>query len=160
MSSLGARIKLLRGKNTQAWLARQLSIPPTTLSNYENDKSELNFAMIEALTSIFKVSTDWLLFGRGPMYAQGDVMLENTDGSASPVHDQPTSGRLNRILEDRLRELNAEVRELNAERRELNAENRALLKENAELRERMARLEVQLNKTYSAKVSSQDCSVA
>jgi len=63
MSTLGDRIKELRGTHSQKWLAEQLGIPPTTLSNYENNKSELNFAIILALKTIFKVNTDWLLFG-------------------------------------------------------------------------------------------------
>lgn len=53
----------MRGSRSQKWLAEQLGVPPTTLSNYENNKSELNFATISALKTIFKVDTDWLLFG-------------------------------------------------------------------------------------------------
>jgi len=63
MSTLGDRIRELRGAHSQKWLAEQLGIPPTTLSNYENNRSELNFATILALKTIFNVDTDWLLFG-------------------------------------------------------------------------------------------------
>jgi len=63
MSTLGDRIRELRGTHSQKWLAEQLGIPSTTLSNYENNRSELNFATILALKTIFKVDTDWLLFG-------------------------------------------------------------------------------------------------
>ena len=74
MSTLGDRIKALRGAHSQKWLAERLGIPPTTLSNYENNKSELNFATILALKTIFKVDTDWLLFG--------DTGAESAPGNA------------------------------------------------------------------------------
>ena len=67
MTTLGERIKLLRGELTQKQFSEQLGIPATTLGNYENNKSELNFATIDRFKTIFKVNTDWLLFGRGPM---------------------------------------------------------------------------------------------
>lgn len=80
MDTLGDRIKYLRGDKSQRWLADKLSIPQTTLSNYENNKSELNFAMIETLTTIFRVNTDWLLFGRGPMKPGATVEAPPQEG--------------------------------------------------------------------------------
>lgn len=68
MDTLGERLKKIREGQTQAWFAKQLGIPPTTLSNYENGKTELNFAIIDTITTSFCVNTDWLLFGRGPMH--------------------------------------------------------------------------------------------
>ena len=41
MTTLGERIKLLRGELTQKQFSEQLGIPATTLGNYENNKSEL-----------------------------------------------------------------------------------------------------------------------
>ncbi|MDR2745698.1 MAG: helix-turn-helix domain-containing protein [Desulfovibrio sp.] len=67
MSTVGERIKLLRGGLSQKQLAEQLSIPQTTLSNYETNRSELNLATIAAIITNFGVTSDWLLFGTGPM---------------------------------------------------------------------------------------------
>ena len=80
MSTLGDRIKQLRGTHTQKWLAEQLNIPTTTLSNYENNKSELNFAIIRAFKTIFKVNTDWLLFGNDSVYQGEDGTSFDDDG--------------------------------------------------------------------------------
>lgn len=84
MSTLGDRIKELRGAHTQKWLAERLNIPATTLSNYENNKSELNFAIINALKTIFQFDTDWLLFGTGRMRQdEADSQEQNPAAFAS-----------------------------------------------------------------------------
>lgn len=81
METLGERIKFLRGAQSQRWLAEQLNIPQTTLSNYENNKVELNFSMIDAFITLFHVKTDWLLFGRGEIW-QKDAAPEPDDTGA------------------------------------------------------------------------------
>ncbi len=123
METLGERIKLLRGNTTQRQLAEALGIPQTTLANYESNKSELNFRMIEALTSKFRVRTDWLIFGKGPRYL---------DESAAPAPQAACA---------HCAELEEELKIERNERRELAAENRQLWRENGELREKVARLE-------------------
>lgn len=135
MDTLGKRIRVLRGKNSQVWLAKKLGIPPTTLSNYEHDKSELNFALIEAITTIFQVNTDWLLFGRGPMRPSDAETLQDDLSHPAP-HDEAL-----RRFESRLDALEDERRELNAENRQLHRDKAELLRENGELREKVARLE-------------------
>jgi transcriptional regulator with XRE-family HTH domain len=68
MATLGERLKLIRQGMTQRTFAAKLGIPQTTLSNYEKNKCELNLALAEQITIMFGISTDWLLFERGPMY--------------------------------------------------------------------------------------------
>ncbi|MDD2966930.1 MAG: helix-turn-helix transcriptional regulator [Desulfovibrionaceae bacterium] len=68
MATLGDRLKLIRQGMTQRTFAAKLGIPQTTLSNYEKNKCELNLALAEQITIMFGISTDWLLFERGPMY--------------------------------------------------------------------------------------------
>ncbi|MCL2101776.1 MAG: helix-turn-helix transcriptional regulator [Fibromonadales bacterium] len=85
MSTLGDRIRELRGAHSQKWLAKQLGIPPTTLSNYENNRCELNSATILSLKTVFKVDTDWLLFGDAsaksiPSNAQEVAIAESNSG--------------------------------------------------------------------------------
>ncbi len=84
-TTVGDRLKILRSGHTQAWLAEKLTIPPTTLSNYENNKSELNYGMIEAITSIFHVNADWLLFGTGPMRGETAPAGDCSDMAAEIV---------------------------------------------------------------------------
>jgi transcriptional regulator with XRE-family HTH domain len=67
MATLGERLKLLRQGMTQRAFAAKLGIPQTTLSNYEKNKCELNLALAEQITTMFGITTDWLLFERGPM---------------------------------------------------------------------------------------------
>lgn len=86
MNTVGERIKQLRGSYPQRWLSDKLSIPQTTLSNYENNRSELSFAMIEALVRTFSVNTDWLLFGVGPMRSEEGfrVLVDPTQPQNTP----------------------------------------------------------------------------
>lgn len=67
MKTLGERLKLLRGKTTQAELASMLGIAQTTLSNYETGRNEPNIEMLGLFISHFKVNIRWLMFGEGPM---------------------------------------------------------------------------------------------
>jgi len=119
MSTLGDRIRELRGAHSQKWLAERLGIPSTTLSNYENNRSELNFATILALKTIFKVDTDWLLFG--------DTEAKPTPGN---VHEtaiaEPSSGC------SQCRELLRQLGVANERVYQIHEREMTLLKENIE----------------------------
>ena len=120
MSTLGDRIRELRGVHSQKWLAEQLGIPPTTLSNYENNKSELNFAIILALKTIFKVDTDWLLFGN----TEASLIPDNPSEAAMA---EPVSGC------SQCRELLRQLGVANERVYQTHEREMALLKENNEL---------------------------
>lgn len=94
MNTLGERIKLLREGHSQKWLADMLSIPQTTLSNYENNKSELNFSMIDAIVRIFKVRIEWLLFGTGSMLHDEATPKALADGDTDIIMIPRVSARL------------------------------------------------------------------
>ena len=134
METLGARIKRIRGNTTQRQFAEILGVPQTTLANYESNKSELNFRMIGIFVSKFKVRTDWLIFGKGPMYLD-DV------SSLSKSTSEPAA----QAVCKHCAELEEELRSERAERRELATENRQLWRENGDLRERVARLEAKID---------------
>ena len=142
MSTLGERLKQLRGKASQKQFAQTLGIPPTTLANYESNKSELNFTMIELFTSKFNISTDWLIFGRGPMHPEKSATTPEKAPESAP---QAACQRCME-LEVRLEQAEKALEEERLERRDLSNENRRLWKENAELRERCARLEERMEK--------------
>ncbi len=128
MDTVGSRIKALRSPHNQEWLADNLGIPKGTLSNYESGKSELNFAILEAITAMFNVSSDWLLFGIGPQF--------RSDASETQVHGHGACHSC-AVLE---RTLHQERRE----RLELNRECKSLMEEKSALKEYIGRLEERL----------------
>lgn len=95
MKTLGERLKLLRGKTTQAELASTLGIAQTTLSNYETGRNEPNIEMLGLFISHFKVDIRWLMFGDGPMHP-GDLKetahttakqdhIDNPEAQTAPI---------------------------------------------------------------------------
>ena len=88
-----------------------------------------DLAFIINVCTIFDVSPEWLLFGRGVMREQSK--------------EYPSSGcgcRQCPLVLKELDEERTERRELSVENRQLYAENRKLLQENGRLREELARL--------------------
>ena len=136
MKTFGERLKSLRGKASQAAIAEALGIPQTTLSNYERNKNEPNFALLDRICSIFSVNVEWLLFGRGPIRSAPS----GPESHACMDRNDSTENR-------QFAEIKAELEQERQERRELSLENRHLWRENAELRERTARLEEQRDKS-------------
>lgn len=133
MDTVGSRIKALRSPHNQEWLAASLGIPKATLSNYESGKSELNFAILKAITAIFNVTSDWLLFGIGPQF--------RSPAAGAPAQPEAACHAC-ALLERAL----SEERE---ERRELNRECKHLLEEKSALKEHIGRLEERLRTSGS-----------
>lgn len=128
METLQKRLRAVRGGLTQSDFATRLQTPLTTLGRYERGTNLPDLGFIINLCTIFDVSPEWLLFGRGAMRADA--------GRA----DEPDAALRCRLLERELSEERAERREVCAENRALNAENRRLLEENGRLREEIALL--------------------
>ena len=126
MESLQERLKAVRGAMTQSEFATRLRTPLTTLGRYERGANMPDLAFIINVCTIFDVSPEWLLFGRGVMREQSK--------------EYPSSGcgcRQCPLVLKELDEERTERRELSVENRQLYAENR---KENGRLREELARL--------------------
>ena len=129
MESLQERLKAVRGAMTQSEFATRLRTPLTTLGRYERGANMPDLAFIINVCTIFDVSPEWLLFGRGVMREQSK--------------EYPSSGcgcRQCPLVLKELDEERTERRELSVENRQLYAENRKLLQENGRLREELARL--------------------
>lgn len=63
-NTIGKRLKAARGKMTQADVCDKLGIPSVqTLSAYERDVNSPTVDTLKKLSMLYKVSTDWLLFG-------------------------------------------------------------------------------------------------
>lgn len=70
MESLQERLKAVRGAMTQSEFATRLRTPLTTLGRYERGANMPDLAFIINVCTIFDVSPEWLLFGRGVMREQ------------------------------------------------------------------------------------------
>ena len=70
--SFGARLKQARSKNqlTQTEVANRLGINFTTISKYENDKSQPDNDILTKLSELYGVTIDWLLTGSTPEKGQ------------------------------------------------------------------------------------------
>ncbi len=129
MESLQERLKAVRGAMTQSEFATRLQTPLTTLGRYERGTNMPDLAFVISVCTVFDVSPDWLLFGRGVMHERSKEYPPSRCGC-----------RQCPLLLKELGEERTERRELSAENRQLYAENSRLLQENGRLREELARL--------------------
>ncbi len=114
---------------TQSEFATRLQMPLTTLGRYERGINLPDMAFIINLCTVFDVSLEWLLLGKGAM--------------SDTAPDKKEEGCLCRqcpLMLKEMEEERMERRELAAENRKLNAENRRLLEENGNLREVLAKI--------------------
>ncbi|MNR93443.1 HTH-type transcriptional regulator ImmR [compost metagenome] len=64
--TVGKRLKEARkGIFTQIQVAEILGIDDTTISKYENDKSEADNATLKKFSDLYKVNLHWILTGEG-----------------------------------------------------------------------------------------------
>jgi transcriptional regulator with XRE-family HTH domain len=132
MSTLGTRIRFLRGKISQDVFSATIGISKGSLGGYERDENLPNTNVVLKICQQTGISVEWLLTGRGNGTAAAPPMDEASaaDGTENRTHACASCLKLENALE-----------KLDEERRELNAENRRLWKENSELGTRAARLE-------------------
>lgn len=84
---LGSRLKKARKKLrlTQKQVADKIGIDDTTISKYENDKSEPDIETLKKLANLYEVSPQWLLVGY-----EIEIDRENT----VPKYDAQTTIKL------------------------------------------------------------------
>lgn len=68
MSTLGERIKMLRGESSQQEFADKLSITRQYVALLESDKRGPSPLLMDSLCQKFQVRREWLEFGDEPMY--------------------------------------------------------------------------------------------
>lgn len=66
LDTLGKRLNYLRGDDSQEEIAMKTGVSQSNLSKLELDKTLPRAEALIALSDYFKVTTDWLLLGRGP----------------------------------------------------------------------------------------------
>ena len=72
---------------TQQVFAQFINIAPATLSGIFNGRTNPSLNIVQAIkNSLPSISTDWLLFGTGPMYID-----QKTDEGAAPSLSAPSS---------------------------------------------------------------------
>lgn len=102
-------------------------------------------SIINQICKATGVSYEWLISGRGEMYAHGAphrLPSQRQDLTNSVANDCPRCTE----LEQELKQEREERREVSAENRQLHRENASLLRENGALREKLARLEAERGK--------------
>lgn len=106
--SIASRIKQLRTQKnyTQKDLASLLSVKPTTVSGWELGRNEPSIDMINKLSSIFSVTTDYLI-GRSEKTNedQDDFDLEQALNNAHSFSGKPLSDHDRKVAKDVLRSL-------------------------------------------------------
>ncbi|WP_127579053.1 helix-turn-helix domain-containing protein [Paenibacillus koleovorans] len=104
--SFGARLKKARNSKrmTQHEVAKYLGLNFTTISKYENDKSQPDNDTLQKLSQLYDVSIDWLVLGDAqpspdkpngkPMVYLDGEMMHLTEDEARHVRDSLEMFRL------------------------------------------------------------------
>ena len=71
-SDLGERIRTVRGSQSRAAFGKRIGITSGSLRNYEAGAALPNADVLTKICETCGVSTDWLLFGRGPMLVRDE----------------------------------------------------------------------------------------
>lgn len=141
MTTLGSRIKMARGKESQEKFAIRLEISKGALGFYERDENLPKADVILKICALTGVSLDWLLTG-----AESAALREEGDNLAPwpTLTDQAEQRACAAQQETRAyscpqcEDLKKRLTTLEDERRELCAENRSLWKKVCSLLEEMA----------------------
>lgn len=70
MSTLGSRIREIRGTSSQQDFADKLSITRQYVALLESDKRDPSPLLVDSLCQKFGIRREWLIFGDLPKYAQ------------------------------------------------------------------------------------------
>ena len=79
---------------TQQVFAQFIKISPATLSGIFNGRTNPSLNIVEAIkNSLPSISTDWLMFGTGPMYIDVSKGNQGTDAAAAASSAAVADGR-------------------------------------------------------------------
>ncbi len=155
MSTLGERIRNIRGKTSQMQFSASLGIAQTKLSRYERGTTSPDLDFLVQLSRQYAVDLEWLITGAKTAAPAGTPQQGMVPECVSQCGEMAGQNYI-RECENLKKEL-AEERE---ERRDVTRENRQLWKENAALREELARLQERANAPVVLGVSTAAGSVA
>ncbi|WP_052476158.1 helix-turn-helix domain-containing protein [Cohnella kolymensis] len=88
MNTFGTRLKQARTRKklTQNEVAEKLGIDYTTISKYENNKSQPDNEILRELADMYEVSLDWLILGQLDGGRPSNKIL--VDGVLEPLTDE------------------------------------------------------------------------
>jgi len=133
MSTIGQRLKQIRGKESRESFAKRFGVHRNTLGRWEAGERSPDFSFIVEVTKAYEFAPDWVLLGQGPK------KRNNLPTSPEPcLHCQELEAQLNEKKTE-LHRVGKEFQEERVLNRELASENRQLLKENADLRVELER---------------------
>lgn len=144
-STLGQRIKLARGKQSQGAFAQAIQVSKGALGFYERDINLPNSEVVLKICSVSGVNIEWLLTGLGPM-RKGEVPVGPHEPAAAPAAAGAQEDFRCARLEEKLDRVERQRDELMDENRRLYARKDSLMDEIAALRERVARLEARIGR--------------
>ncbi|GAB6035842.1 hypothetical protein JCM15519_04010 [Fundidesulfovibrio butyratiphilus] len=81
--TLGQRIRQLRGDESQDAFANRLNINKNTLGFYERDERTPNATFVADICKRERISTDWLLYGDGPI-RRGEATPDTAQDALDP----------------------------------------------------------------------------
>lgn len=81
---IGERLKIVRGKESRDNFASKIGVHPQSLYRYEQGGRSVDSTVISSVCEVYGVSTDWLIFGRGPM--RRDDATDSPEGFV-PAHE-------------------------------------------------------------------------
>lgn len=84
-SDLGERIRTVRGSQSRAAFGKRIGITSGSLRNYEDGAALPNAEVLTKICEVCGVSTDWLLFGRGPMSVHNDSAASEAVAESGPT---------------------------------------------------------------------------
>ncbi len=151
MSTLGSRIRQIRGTESQETFAARVGISKGSIGGYERDENSPSVDVILKICSVTGASVQWLVTGNAAPADAPQAMAEAAkgyqpaaaSGSVTPAPAAPPEFcRHCADLEKRLEDLDEERRELSVENRQLYRDKICLGEQIGDLREKIARLEV------------------
>ncbi len=151
MSTLGSRIRQIRGTESQEAFAARVGISKGSIGGYERDENSPSVDVILKICSVTGASVQWLVTGNAAPADAPQAMAEAAkgyqpaaaSGSVTPAPAAPPEFcRHCAHLEKRLEDLDEERRELSVENRQLYRDKICLGEQIGDLREKIARLEV------------------
>ena len=125
MTTLGKRIRAVRGSRSQNVFANFLGISKGALVNYEHDRSSPNAKILMTICVLEHIEIKWLLTGEGPRYQGGvgdkpnDVPPRDYDGQPIQLPECPHCTWMEKLIE-----------KMEEDRRYLLLENKKLLIDN------------------------------
>ncbi len=151
MSTLGNRIRQIRGSESQEDFAARVGISKGSIGGYERDANSPSAEAILKICSATGTSVEWLMTGEESASDAPHLMAETAKGYSqaaapdpvpSPSAGSPAFCQHCARLEERLENLESERRELSLENRQLYRDKICLGEQIGDLREKIARLEV------------------